>query len=264
MSKTWVEGVYGDVTIQDRNRLQYPQDGDPTRLVEQILATKAMEGYVVLVDGAFDVPHICHEGYLRHVRALAGAAYILRNHAEVTSEATKEVIADSRVTVVTTVDADCKIAHKKGGRAAKGGVPRPIYPWIARAERILGYTFAVTDDGLHRPVVDIATVEGDTAHEGTPFESSLHLAEYLREQNILDGIVIYGEHAETEREAYERGLDPIVIPENVSYGTNPQTDTTWSSSALIRRAQGESVMHPVTHPTDLPSFNPCYNSALTI
>lgn len=254
--KIWVNEIYGGPSIQDEDRLQYPKDGDPTELIKQILAVKAMDGYAVLVDGALDVPHTAHEGYLRHVRALAGAAFLLHHDQPVTNENVRTVIADNRVTIITTVDADNKVASKKGGNAAKGGVARPIYPWIARAERVAGYTFQVSN-GLYRPVVDIVTVEGDSQHEGTPFESSLHLAEHLRDENVLDGIVIYGEHIETENEARERGLEPIVIPDSAegqTYGLNPQTNQEWGSSAIIRRAQGEEVKNPITRPTHLSSY----------
>ncbi|MEO5950219.1 MAG: hypothetical protein ABIQ04_02115 [Candidatus Saccharimonadales bacterium] len=254
--KSWVGDIYGGPTLHDEDRLQYPEHGDPAGLVKQIMAMKALDGYVVLVDGAFDVPHPSHEGYLRHVRALAGAAFLLAKNQAISIDNVRRVIADETITIVTTVDADSKIAWKKSNNPTKGGVPRPIYPWIARAERILGYTFQ-TQTGTHRPVIDIATVEGDSNHTDTPFESSLHLAEHLKDQGVLDGLVIYGEHKETESEAISRGLEPIVIPDSADgqmYGINPQTESDWGSSAIINRAQGGSVINPITRPTHLSSF----------
>lgn len=245
--KQRVMDLYGG-RLNGVERIHYPERGTEETLLQELLARKALGAHVVLVDGAFDVPHPSHEWYLRHCRALAAESNLLHRGIETTDDNLRYSIASSDTVLVVTVDSDAKIAAKKGNNPLKGNSPRPIYPWVARANRIAGHTFAV-GDGLYRPVVDLVTVEGDSDHTGTPFESSLTLAQHLTEQGALDRLVVYGEHESTIEEALDRGVTPIVIPDTHTYELNPQTEEPWSSSDIIRRAQGTlAVRRHVTRP----------------
>lgn len=234
--------VYGS-DLQGANRLLYPIEKDVDEVVlSSFQQLKKRGGAVGLVDGAFDVPHPAHEWYLRHCKLL-GAAACLNT---VDASAIRRALRDGEVSLAVTVDADAKIAQKKSGKAEKGGVDRPIYPWVARAGRVAGYAYAVDNEVCY--VADMVTVEGDPAHKGTLLESSLRLAKGVREEGLLDYFVIYGEHGDTVDEARDMGLKPIVIGDDVMYERNPQTSGPWKSSAIIGRAQGGSVPHPITRP----------------
>lgn len=234
--------VYGS-DLQGANRLLYPIEKDVDEVVlSSFQQLKRRGGAVGLVDGAFDVPHPIHEWYLRHCKLL-GAAACLNT---VDASAIRRALRGGGVSLAVTVDADAKIAQKKSGKAEKGGVDRPIYPWVARAGRVAGYAYAV--DNEVRYVADMVTVEGDPAHKGTLLESSLRLAKGLREEGLLDYFVVYGEHGDTVDEARDMGLKPIVIGDDVIYERNPQTGGPWKSSAIISRAQGGSAPHPITRP----------------
>lgn len=259
-SPQWVQDVYGQYGIQDLSRLQYPSEGSPIDLEDAIIDRRESDnGFVVLADGAFDVPHPAHERFLRHVRVLAGAALLAEHSYNFGPSEVRRVIGGNAVTLVATVDADSKVAYKKGGKLEKGGSQRPVYPWIARAERVLGYTFD-TGQNHFRPVVDIATVEGDERHQGTPFESSMSLAGHLHRSGLLDTVVLSEEHTLMIEEAKDEGLDPIVIPISSRSGPiNPQTGDSWSSSGVIGRIKGQPVQNPITRPEHL--FQPINHSS---
>ena len=244
-------------SLHNSDRLMYPAE-DTTESIEATVVSRVQRlrqelGAITLVDGAFDVPHVNHEWYLRHCKVIGMFALLhTQGHTDITMQnaaaylqAYPHVASASRL--ITTVDADSKIAAKKSGLSAKGGVERPIYPWIGRAERLAGYHFELNGQ-LHQ-TVDLVTVEGDPQHKGTPLESSLTLAQFLASENLLDNLVVYGEHSSTIATADELGLNPIVISDTEQYAINPQTNREWSSSDIIRRAQGETVANPVTRPS---------------
>lgn len=234
--------VYGE-TLHQRGRVLYPLGGDIDRVVlDAFRSLKQRNRKTGLVDGAFDVPHPSHEWYLRHCKALGAAACL----GTVDAGLVRGALVRGEVSLAVTVDADAKIAMKKSGKAEKGGVARPIYPWTARAERIASYVHKLGDTVQY--TADLVTVEGDPLHRGTLLESSLSLAKGLQEEGLLDYFVIYGEHGATVEEARAIGLHPLIISDGVSYGVNPQTGDTWSSSALIARAQGGAVPFPITRP----------------
>ena len=230
-----------------------PRESIESRIVDRFTQLRE-KGAVTFVDGAFDVPHNNHEWYLRHCRVIGAFATFQALHDAdaqpdefMTHVSTApELLRTTQLAV--TVDADSKVAAKKSGIGAKGGVQRPIYPWIARAERLAGYHFEY--NGALRQTVDLVTVEGDPEHTGTPLESSLALAAFLKSEDLLDTFIIYGEHDKTVSEADSLDLSPVIIEEG-AYELNPQTDREWSSSNIIRRAQGSPVPHPITRPSGL-------------
>lgn len=238
VDKSVVFDIYGPDLVDD-SRLAYPRtDEDFDLLGEKIqdLRLRAPETAIVLVDGAFDVPHPNHDWYLRHCRLLGAKVLLDRLGVPLDEYSLKDVVASDAVSLVVTVDADAKIQAKKGGRADKGGISRPVYPWQLRAERIAGLTFTMDNRPHH--VADLVTVEGDPAHVGTPLESSLTLARFMGRCGLLDGLVVYGEHKETVLEAMKTGVDTLVIPHHTDYSFNPADGQPWSSSGIIRRAQG--------------------------
>lgn len=226
------------------DRLLYPQGS--ARYVDELVIRSFKKLYrekdrVALVDGAFDVPHPNHEWYLRHCKLLAAEAI-----GRTSGQDVGDIIARNKAALAVTVDADDKIARKKSNNPSKGGVQRPIYPWEARASRVAGYAYSVDDQVSF--VADLVTPEGDSDHQGTLLESSLHLAYGLSKRGLLDDFIIYGEHSETVREARNMGVRPIVISEDIVYEVNPQTGKDWSSSGIIGRAQGGGVANPITRP----------------
>ena len=244
-----------DNQLHQKERYLYPQDGNES--VESAVArrfTKLREdsGSITLVDGAFDVPHNNHEWYLRHYKMIGAYATLkaIRGSSVTLDDFEAHISSDAavlnRYKLAVTVDADEKIALKKSGLPTKGGVERPIYPWQARADRLAGYHFHYAH-GLHQ-TVDLVTVEGDSLHQGTPLESSLALAAFLKSEDLLDNFIVYGEHDATAEQADALSLSPIIIADGVPYEANPQTGMGWSSSQIIRRAQGHSVAFPVTRP----------------
>lgn len=249
MPKQDMLALYQDDELDRAERIHYPYDSATEAITEAFHDLRREGEAIVLVDGAFDVPQPNHEHYLRHCRAIGAAAFVEMRGYEPTPDTLRRVLGSQAVKLAVTVDADHKISAKKGGKAAKGGVQRPVYPWEARADRIAGYSFR-QHDGLYRPVVDLVTVEGDPIHEGTALESSLTLAHHLHEEGLLDRLVVYGEHDRTAREARELAIPVSVIPDHTDYVLNPQTGNPYSSSDIIRRAQGTPVANPLTRPSE--------------
>lgn len=232
--------VYGS-SLYEPERIMYPDALSTGKLIERIAEFKAGGAHIVLVDGAFDVPHPNHEWYLRHCRLLAAQQMLLARGDKLTINHVREAIESDLVKLIVTVDADTRISRLKGGNATKGGVNRPIYPWSARAGRLAGYTFR-GQSGAYQPVVDLVTVEGDDEHVGTPLEDSLILAECLARDGLLDNLVVFGEHLATIERAKAMLITPIIVPVDLIYEVNPQTNEKWKSSSIIARAQGKAAL----------------------
>ncbi len=231
--------VYGD-TLHNTDRIKYPETEDVADVIEKIAKFKLEGGFIAMVDGAFDVPHPQHEWYLRHCR-LAAAEQMLISEGKPTSDyMLRGAIEDGRVKLIVTLDADEKINRKKGGNPEKGGIPRPVYPWQARADRLAGYMFN-GQSSQYKPVVDLVTVEGDDRHIGTPLETSLTLAQHLADNGLLDSLVIFGEHEDAVTQAESMFIQPIVIPEGLVYECDPRTGEPWHSSTIIKSMQGTAV-----------------------
>ncbi len=156
---------------------------------------------VGMVDGAFDVGHSNHDTYLKHCKLVTIEHQLIEGGYEPTIEELKLIVQNdfqslgSRAMLALTLDSDERINYKKSGKAEKGGVQRPIYPWEARAERILNQNY----QGVN--IVDLVTTEGDSIHEGTPLERFLTLAKFLHDENLLNFIIIFGEHSDVVDEA---------------------------------------------------------------
>ena len=234
--------VYGE-TLHSESRVLYPDPSGGEKeiyetLFEAIACDKLNGAYTALVDGAFDVPHDNHEWYLRHCRLLAAKQMLKESDTLPTTDALRSAIASPNLRLIVTVDADAKVAAKKGGKAEKGGIPRPVYPWESRAHRLAGYHFSDAS-GINRHTIDYVTVEGDPGHIDTPLESSLTLGQTLAKNGLLDAMIVYGEHDATIQEAIERGLQPLVIPDNFTYAVDPRTQKEYKSSSIIRMIRNE-------------------------
>lgn len=233
-----VFNIYGN-TLRPNDQVVYPNPEDVEELIGAIARKKEEGAHVALVDGAFDVPHPNHEWYLRHCRLLAAREYMARHDMPRDVRTTRAVLGGDAIFLAVTVDADEKVAALKGGVPAKGGAPRPIYPWRSRAERVAGYSFPSHDQRGHlRPTVDLVTVEGDPEHANTPLASAVMLASTLRSSGLLDTYLMFGEHEGTIERVKKIGIDPSVISQGIAYERNPMTGENWSSSDIIRRAQG--------------------------
>lgn len=206
---------------------------------------------ITLVGGGYDITHPSHEWYRSHCRLVGALGHLAKKGVDLedlcigTDRRVAEALESPAVKLAVTVDADERISGEKSGKTEKGGVKRPIYPWEYRARRVANQMFR-TASGSYRPVVDLVTVVGDSVHEGTVLDTTVDLAYHLKEQDLLDHFVVYGEAENTVSRAEALGLDPVVI--FLAYEMNPQTGKPWSSSALVRRAQGEEVENPVTRP----------------
>lgn len=237
-NESLLKEVYGDELVSPE-KLYYP-DSDTSDLLDRFSTIVPQDtDTLVLVDGAFDVPHPAHEWYLRHCRLIGAGITLDKLELDHTKENLQMVLASRMVALAVTVDADYKVNAKKGFSNSKGGVERPIFPWKARAQRLAGMSFN-THGQLH-PTVDLVTVEGDPQHKNTPLEDSLTLARHLHESNLLSSLVVYSEHTATFETACDIGLDTKVISEDISYELNPFTGKPWSSSDIIRRAQGKKA-----------------------
>jgi hypothetical protein len=190
-----------------------------------------------MVAGAFDVPHDAHEWYIRSCRMMA-AERMLIQRGEAPSIATlQEAIAGDEVCLIVSIDADEALSKRKGGVPEKGGIPRPVYPWQARAHRIAGYCFE-TVDGAYRPAADLVSKEGgeyENSHLACAYELAGHLANY----GLLDGYIVFDEHEKDIMTARQLGFDPIVISQESSFALDPRTHTKYSSSGIIKRIQGK-------------------------
>ncbi len=231
--------VYGD-TLHASDRIQYPEAENVSDVIETIARFKLQGGFVAMVDGAFDVPHPQHEWYLRHCRLAAAEQMLIAEGHPTSNYMLRGAVESDRIKLIVTLDADAKINRKKGGNPEKGGVPRPVYPWQARADRLAGYMFN-GQSSQYRPVVDLVTVEGDDNHVDTPLESSLTLAEHLADNGLLDCLVIFGEHQDAVAQAESMFITPIVIPEGLVYECDPRTGEPWHSSTIIKSMQGVAV-----------------------
>ncbi|MBM3209985.1 hypothetical protein FJZ39_01415 [Candidatus Saccharibacteria bacterium] len=234
----------------DNDKILYPhpataEDEIVARLTRQRQAGQA--DIITLVDGAFDVPHPNHEEYLKHCRLAGAYNYLLSRNSEApTVEQVGSLATSSALHLVVTVDADAKVSEKKSGASSKGGVARPIYPWHERARRIANYTFDTAEGPRYS--ANTVTVEGDPAHVNTAYFSSLSLAKHLQSANLLDTLVVFGEHDTTVGQAQDLNLNPTVMPSTNVYSINPQTGRGYTSSGIIRRAQGQPVEYPITSP----------------
>src|SRR5438309_2033099 len=122
ISKSIVFDIYGPELV-DETRVLYPRVSEDFDILEQRIQQLRGRGNpssIVLVDGAFDVPHPNHDWYLRHCRLLGAKLLLDKLQEPIDEHSLREAVASKAVSLVVTVDADAKIQAKKGGLAAKG------------------------------------------------------------------------------------------------------------------------------------------------
>lgn len=231
-----------DDNLVESNRLLYPDslyeaEVAGAKLLEVLAGAKVFGRHVAIVDGAFDVPHDNHTWYLREARLRAAQRHFGEAFVNASQPERQVMVASDEILLIVTLDADEKIAAKKGFSEAKGYTARPVYPWEARANRIGGHMIPNGTGGF-RPILDLVTVEGDHRHTGTLFESHLDFAQVLVNLHLLDTWVLFDEHGETLEQATritaEVGSILSIVEQNAArYSIDKRTGKHFSSSAII-------------------------------
>lgn len=207
-------------------------------LQERLAAAKLAGKYVAMVPGGFDVPHDNHEWYIRHCRLLAAKRSLQDNGIPLSVDTIRTAMDSSNLYLLVSIDSDEALNARKGGDPAKGGAPRPIYPWQSRAHRIAGYSYKNPETGEVHHAVDIVSKECSVNFTDTPLQNAASLSAYLHALGLLDTILVYPEHPQDEMNARANGIDPIVIPEFV-YAIDPRTGVEFHSSDIIRGIRGD-------------------------
>lgn len=252
-----------DAALVESSRLLYPVSGQAAYETEQLLidsltAAHLSGNHVVIVDGAFDVPHDNHTWYLREARLRAAQKHFGKLFVDASNASKQEMVASDEIILLVTLDADDKIAAKKGFIESKGNTVRPVYTWEARANRIGGFMIP-NGKGAWRPVLDIVTVEGDSAHAGTMFESHLQFGKRLADLHLLDTWVLFDEHGETLEAALEttsgeeKPILSIVDQNAARYSIDKRTGKWWSSSAIINSIKSATNVSISKEPSQLSS-----------
>lgn len=206
MKQDTVLDIY-DHTLVDTSRLLYPSTQKQLKSVLALLAGLVKEGkFIGIVDGAYDVPTENHVWSLRDCRRKLAHAYFGEAFEKASQIEKQQMIADDRLVLIVTADADERVSFKKSYKTDKGNILRPVYSWRKRANRIAGLTIPDGKGGL-RFVVDYVTVDGDRAHQHTPLESHLTFGKYLVENNLMGLWLLYEwhewfEHAQKHTEKY--------------------------------------------------------------
>lgn len=209
-------------------------------LGNQVAEAKLEGKYTALVAGGFDVPHDNHEWYIRDCRARVAKMVLEERGATVTPESIMDVMTSNQITLIVSIDSDNALDSRKGGQTEKGGIPRPVYPWSARAHRIAGYSYTHPHTGQIHHSADIVSRECSVDYTDSPLENAASVASYLKSLDLLDGYIVFDEHPQDEINARELGFDPIIVPQAVVYARDPRTDAEYKSSGIIKRIRGES------------------------
>lgn len=234
------KAVYPD---DHADRVIRPTNSDEieTLLVPRLHALNQL-GKIALVAGSFDVPHPSHEKYLRRVRAIVGARVLHDlGYIDLDIMDIQKVIASDDLLLYTSIDSNYALDRRKSSAASKGGVKRPIYDWQTRAERVADYTFP-TYDNKYRSTVDLVSTEGDRDLLGTPLEKARTIAKEFGPdgRNLIDYWAVFDEHQQDIDDAEAAGFDPIIIHNDKNDIIDPMTGRNFSSSDIIRRAQGNA------------------------
>lgn len=219
-----------------------PENLPPTDAVtwisERVAEAKLQGKYTALVAGGFDVPHDNHEWYIRDCRARVAKRVLEQNGIEPTSAAIMDMMTNGRIALIVSIDSDEALDARKGGQAEKGGIPRPVYPWSARAHRIAGYSFEHPVTGQVHHAADIISKECPVSCADTPLQSANSLISHLGSLDLLDSYIVFDEHPQDEINARNNGFDPIIVPQAVVYARDPRTDAGYKSSSIIKRIRG--------------------------
>jgi len=203
----------------------------------------AHEGkHIGLVAGAYDVPHDNHEWYIRNCRAQLARRVLYYKGLTPTPERIMRTMTNESLELIVSIDSDEALNLRKGGKAEKGGIPRPVYPWVARAHRIAGYSFEdpFAARGEVHHVADIVSKECTVNYEGTPMQCAATLAKYLKSVKLLDEYLVFDEHPQDIENARALGFEPIILRQAVRYATDPRTGKGYSSSGIIKQIRGNA------------------------
>lgn len=209
------------------------------QLLDQFALWRLAGKSIGIVDGSFDVPQPNHQLYLIQCRALVAierANKLGEDWSKLTDAEMNSRIESPDVVLVATVDSDEKVKMLK---SKKGGI-RPVYNWGIRAQNVAAHTIG-GNHWMQRPVVDIVTTEGATEHTDTPLGSFVELAACLKENDLVDTVIVFQQeeaHSRTARELISNGVDPSLIAPHNHY-RDERTGQPWSSSGIIKLIRGE-------------------------
>ena len=231
-SERTVVEIYDDRLVEP-DCLAYPTSPKAVaEFLEKLAVYHEQHAFVGFVDGAYDVPTENHVWSLRDCRHRLAEQYFGDAYRRADDADKIKMMASDKIVLIVTVDADAKVAYKKGYKAGKGNIARPVYDWQQRANRVGG--FMIPDGkGGYRPVVDLVTVDGDPMHRGTFLESHLSLGSYMVEQGILGAWLLYSWHEWFE--AAKKTTDKYVVMSQETYAFESRSGMRASSTGVIER-----------------------------
>lgn len=247
-SAEWLRSIYGE-RLHSTDRV-VPDEYDGLQGYEYIVnrleknKSQFPHAFNAIVMGSFDVPHPCHEWYLRDCRAQAAERMLIVEYGldpkTITPADIEVALTYPGLNLTCIIDSDATLNLRKGGDPNKGGIERPVYTWADRADRIAGYGYHSKVDGLNHNTVDQVIKEG-IEFEGTPMRRIHLLAEKLKEQDLMDAYIVYGEYPASLTNAKSVGFDGpnlILMPISTVYALDPRTNTEYRSSDIINRIKG--------------------------
>lgn len=240
LTRVWE--VFGQSTLHSPERVMQAQlepEEAAIWLANRVADFKLQGSDIALVAGGFDVPHDCHEWYLRHCLMQATIKTLESRGDTVDDEKIMDAMASGKVRLIVSIDSDKALDARKGSQKNKGGIPRPVYPWASRAQRIAGYCYINPKTNEVHQLVGVVSRECTIDYQGTPLESARYTADWLNRLGLLDTYIVYSEHPGDEQAAQSIGIDHIVIPDGIVYARDPRTDKEFSSSGIIRSIRGE-------------------------
>ena len=218
-----------DQIYLDDSRIVYPESS--IEIVDRLKSQKNLGKYVCAISGSFDVPHPGHKDQLRCFRELV-AERILQEDDTVspTSKQIQDMVFGDQIFLMAVLDSNARLASRKGRDPTKGGAPRPIYDWSARAQQIAGYM--VYNGSTYRPLADLVTVADSQI-------SGLDCCDTFVEtqQDLINYYGVTAEHptdvATSLRIVGENRTVILPAPRII----DPLTNEPYSSSEIVKRAR---------------------------
>lgn len=209
------------------------------------------EATVAMVFGTFDVPfHVNHQSFLIDCKMQGAVRHYQRffeedfgpweaQSKESQYEFTKQVLSEGSVKLIVSSDGDDRVALSKGNNPLKGGSPRPLQSWWARANSLSNFALDLSGDGSPRRVVDALTIHDHITLDGTPHQSPKDLVTFLKPD-------IWTLFYEAKSDIQLALTDPelqdvpaVVIHGNQYSQIDPFTGKHYSTTGLVKRVMGQ-------------------------